>query len=84
MGGANKSKEEAMKWLRMVVGPLDKEISEVDVNVELQCLLREVMGQPFQLKGEQQEEDTLPGRIISKDKQNMKHLSFIMCILNII
>ncbi len=73
MGGVNKSEEEAMKWLRMAVGPLDKEMSEEDVNVELQRLLKEVMEQPFQLKGEQQEEDTLPGRSVNKDEQKMKH-----------
>ncbi len=68
MGGVNKSEEEAMKWLRMAVGPLDKEMSEDEVNAELQRLLREVMERPFKLKGEQQEEDMLPGRSIKKDE----------------
>ncbi len=73
MGGLNKSKQEALKWLRMSVGPLDKEMSEDDVNAELQRLLSEVMEQPFQLKGDQEEEDTLPRRSANKDEQKMQH-----------
>ncbi len=62
IGGLSKSEVEAMKWLRMAVGPPDKEMSEEEVNVELQRLLRKVVEQPFQLNGIQHEEGMLPGK----------------------